>query len=147
MINGRFSLIAAVALVFRDGDKVLLLRRFNTGYMDGHYSLPSGHIDGNETAKQGAIREAREEVGADIKPHDLELLHTMHRKASDHERIDLFFVAKRWAGKLENMEPDRCDELKWVKIKSLPIKMAPEVRAGLQKIEAGEIYSDFNFPQ
>ena len=45
-----YKLVAAVHLfLIRDG-KVLLLRRFNTGYEDGQYSVIAGHLDGDEEA-------------------------------------------------------------------------------------------------
>lgn len=54
----RFTLIAAVHLFLLDGDKVLLSRRFQTGYEDGNFSVPAGHLDGNETIHEAMIREA-----------------------------------------------------------------------------------------
>ncbi|MGD8997230.1 MAG: NUDIX hydrolase, partial [Anaerolineae bacterium] len=44
----RFKLVSAVHLfLVRDG-QVLLLRRSNTGYEDGNYSVVAGHLNGDE---------------------------------------------------------------------------------------------------
>ncbi|MEI9913427.1 MAG: NUDIX domain-containing protein [Candidatus Saccharibacteria bacterium] len=50
MSKDKFKLIPAVHLLLVDKDKILLLRRFNTGYEDGKYSVVAGHIDGGEAA-------------------------------------------------------------------------------------------------
>ena len=86
----RFSLIPAVYVLLRNDDKIFLIRRAHTGYRDGFYSLPSGHIDGNESAVYAAAREAKEEVGVEIAEQDLKMVHVMHRLAEegDHERLD-----------------------------------------------------------
>jgi len=146
----RHKVIPAVYLVFVKDGKVLLLQRDNTGYMDGHYSLPAGHLDGNETAKTAAIREAKEEVGINLLPENLQLVHTMHRQVDPddrygHERIDMFFEAKHWQGEPRNAEPHKCNELAWRNIHDLPEKMVPEVKFALVKIAQHEPYSDFNF--
>lgn len=56
----RFKLIPAVYLLLRSKGKILLLRRSNTGYQDGMYSLIAGHLDGDELGTEGLIREAKE---------------------------------------------------------------------------------------
>ena len=57
-MSTRYTFISAVHLILINKNKVLLLRRLNTGYEDGNYSLPAGHIDQAETATQAVIREA-----------------------------------------------------------------------------------------
>lgn len=153
-IADRHKVIPASYIVLRDDKgRVLLLRRFQTGYRDGEYSLPSGHVGGvdergGEPALQTAVREAKEEVGVDIKPEDLRLVHTSHRYSDDpvpHERIDLFFETHAWQGEITNAEPHKCDELRWASLDDLPPNMTPEVRKGLAMIAKHEPYSDFGF--
>jgi 8-oxo-dGTP diphosphatase len=45
----RFQTPVAVHLFLLRGDQVLLLQRQNTGYKDGNWSVPAGHLDGGET--------------------------------------------------------------------------------------------------
>jgi 8-oxo-dGTP diphosphatase len=143
-----FKLIPAAYVIFRREGRVLLLRRANTGYFDGSYSLPAGHFDGGESAREVAIREAKEEVRVDIDPKDLKLRHTLHRISNipvKNERMDLFFETSEWNGEPINAEPDKCSELKWVSPENLPDNMAPEVRQALEKIAINESFSEMNF--
>ena len=148
-LQERHKLVAAAYIVFRKSDgKLLLLKRANTGYYDGYYSLPAGHLEGGETAAASAVREAREEVGVSLEPQNLKLVHAMHRKSINplpHERIDFYFEVTDWQGEPVNLEPHKCDELKWVSSKDLPTNMVPEVKQALQMVASGELYSDFGF--
>ncbi|MGB2762695.1 MAG: NUDIX domain-containing protein [Minisyncoccales bacterium] len=94
MLKERFKITPSVYLVLIKDDKILLSRRYNTGYFDNHYSFPAGHLDGEETLKQAMIREAREEIGIVLNPKDLELIHTMNRRIPDNERVDFFLPQK-----------------------------------------------------
>ena len=143
----RHSVVPAVYVIFRDGDKVLLLKRANTGYRDGDYSLPAGHLDGNESAATAAVREAKEEVGVDINPADLHLVHTQHRMAEsrDHERMNLFFEATKWRGELTNAEPHKCAEIRWASLNDLPENLVPELTHLFKHLAKNEPYGDFDF--
>jgi 8-oxo-dGTP diphosphatase len=143
----RWKVVPAVYVVLMQGDKILLLRRYQTGYQDGNYGLPAGHLDGGESALTAAVREAQEEVGVTIDPADLELVHTTHRLAEegDHERIDMYFKAKNYLGEPNNMEPDKCDELRWVSLNNLPGNIIPSVKLALSSIDSGKAYSDIGF--
>src|SRR5215469_6505010 len=101
--QGRSTLIPTVYLLLRHNNEVLLLRRANTGYMDGSYGLVAGHIEAREPAKNAMVREAKEEIGITIDPDDLRLVHTGHRYNRD--RIDLFFEADTWQDEILNAEP------------------------------------------
>jgi 8-oxo-dGTP diphosphatase len=141
-LRSRFPV--AVHLFFLRADRVLLLRRFNTGWEDGNYSVPAGHVDAGETVTQAAIREAREEIGVRLEPQDVEVVHVMHRKSED-ERIDFFLLARRWAGEIANQEPGKCDDLAWYPMASLPGNMIPYVRQALHNYQNGLLFSEFGW--
>lgn len=52
MRDKRFTLRVAAYLILIKKNKVLLLRRFNTGWEDGNYTLISGHLEGQEAVKK-----------------------------------------------------------------------------------------------
>ena len=140
----RFKLVSAVLIfLIRDG-KILLLRRFNTGYEDGNYSVVAGHLNGDEEVKAAAIREAREEVGVRIAPGDLRVVGVMHRKSND-ERIDFFLTATAWSGEVTNLEPDKCDRLAWFDVRDLPQNVIPYVRRALDNYRRGQWFDSFGW--
>lgn len=83
-----------VHLFFLRDNQILLLRRFNTGFRDGEYSVPTGHLDGDETVMKVGIREAKEEVGVDLRETDMVFSIVMHRIEGD-ERVDFFDTSPR----------------------------------------------------
>jgi 8-oxo-dGTP diphosphatase len=119
-----------VHLLFFRGDQILLLRRFNTGFRDGEYSVPAGHLDGNETVTAAAAREAEEEIGVQIEAGEMTFSSVMHRNEGD-ERIDFFVHVRRWQGEPVNAETDKCDELRWTDVNDLPMNTIPYVRRAI----------------
>jgi 8-oxo-dGTP pyrophosphatase MutT (NUDIX family) len=119
------------------------LRRFNTGFRDGEYSVPAGHLDGGETVMQAAIREAAEETGLPIAESDLTFSTVMHRIEGE-ERIDFFVQVHRWQGEPFNAEPDKCDDLCWVDIHALPANTIPYVRQALANHLAGLRFDEYS---
>lgn len=141
----KFKLIPEAHVFLMNGnDEVLLLRRFNTGYEDGKYSVVAGHIDGNEEVRAAAIREAREEAGIHIEISDIEVVGVIHRKDED-ERVAFFLAASRWSGDVVNAEPHRCDELSWYSIHNLPANMVLYVRRGFENYLSGRFYDSFGW--
>jgi ADP-ribose pyrophosphatase YjhB (NUDIX family) len=142
----RFSLIPEAHLLLFQNDQVLLLRRHNTGYEDGKFSVVAGHIDGGETAREAMSREAREEAGLEIKPEDLRLCHVIHRQ-SDSERVSFFFTTDVWHGEPVNREPHKCSELAWYPRSALPANLIPYVRHAIEQVAQGNPYSEFGWRQ
>jgi 8-oxo-dGTP diphosphatase len=140
----RATFPVTVHLLFFREDQVLLLRRFNTGYADGQYSVPAGHLDGGETVLAAARREALEETGVAIAAEDLTFSSVMHRMNAD-ERVDFFLHVRSWDGEPENTEPDKCDELRWVNMDELPDNIVPYVRQAIQNHHDGTRFYEFGW--
>lgn len=151
MADERFRVMAAVYLLFMEGDRIMLLRRYNTGYADGQYSLIAGHIDGDEPLRMAMVREAMEEAGISIEPSSLDLVHVLHRftpapDGSPDERVEFFFTPDRWEGTPRIMEPDKCDDLSWFPLDELPAETLDYVRHVVSMVREGIAYSEYGWP-
>lgn len=140
----RFMFKSAAFLLLRDGDRVLMYKRISV-HENGNYGLISGHLDGNETAQAGIIREAQEEIGITLQLEDLQVVHVMHYKTERDEYFTPYILAKKWKGEIQNLEPDRCADLAWFDKNSLPENTIRYVKQALDYIERGIFYSNFGF--
>lgn len=140
----RFTMIASSYLIIVADGKILLSRRVHTGYEDGKYSLPAGHIEDNESLTQGAAREIFEEVGVSVAPEKFVLVHVMHRKEDDI-RMDFFFTTKIGHQTPVNKEPEKCDDLRWFPLKHLPENTIPYIRHAIGCIKKNIFYSEFGW--
>lgn len=146
MLNlDRFQLKCCVHIVLRKPNgEVFLLRRYNTGYGDGLFIPPAGHIDGNEKVTNAAVREVMEEAGVKVKAKDLQMIHVMHRMSYD-ERIDFFFLAEKWEGEPKLAEPDKSDQVMWVSPQNLPANTVDYISFFFKEYAAGRMYSEFGW--
>jgi mutator protein MutT len=145
MAKERSKIIPTIYLVLIKNNKILLSRRFNTGFHDGEYSFPAGHLEGGETMIQAMIREAKEEIGVNLKAENLKLVHVMHRKEPNEERVNFFFVAENWKGKPKLMEPQKCDDLNWFEINNLPPNVIPYIKQAIECIKKKIFYSEIGW--
>ena len=139
--------IPAACVIFRKDDKFLFVLRSQTGFMDGKYTLPAGHVEDNESFKMAAVREAYEETGLVIRPDQLKHVHTQHTHNHDTpDRIHMFFEADDWIGTPKNMEPTIHGEIRWFKADDLPYGQIMDLVAeGLRQIAAGEPYGEYGW--
>jgi len=139
------KLATAVYLLLIEDEKILLLRRWNTGWEDGNYSLVAGHLEDNEMIIDAMIREAKEEINIILEPQDLQVIHVMHRYYLDEECIGFFLTATTWKGKPENQEPDKCDELRWFPLYNLPENIDPLMKKAIKQYQHNNFFSEFSW--
>ena len=110
----------SVNVLVIQGNKVMLSRRANTGWMDGSLCIPGGHVEVGETPRQALVREIEEELGVRIKADDLEFLCVAARNVSPTEYVAYEFVIRDKPYKFVNAEPEKCSELVWASLDQLP---------------------------
>jgi len=149
MTQTRFSVVpSAYLFLLRPSDEagepveqVLLQRRRGTGYMDGWWACAAaGHVEAGESVLASAVREAQEELGILISPDDLEPVTTVHRTTASNEpveeRIDLFFVVRRWQGHPHIAEPDKASDLQWWPVDQPPEHLVPHEAQALSAVQS-----------
>lgn len=144
MANKRVTASVNAYLILKKQDKLLLLLRKNTGYLDDHWGLPAGHVEPGESATEGMIREAKEELGIDLSLKDLRAVHIMHRK-TNRLNIDIFFECNNWTGEIENREPEKCGGVEFFSLSSLPSPIVDYHMTALRATEEKQFYSESGF--
>ena len=143
-MTARATFPVTVHLFFFREDKILLIRRFNTGFADEQYSVPAGHLDGDETVIAAAAREAEEEVGVQLEAKCIQFSQVMHRKDGD-ERVDFFVNVSEWHGEPINAEPNKCDDIRWVSVHDLPENTIPYIQKALRNHLHGIKFDEFGW--
>ena len=81
--------------------------------VQGHTSIPKGHVEGDETEAETALREIREETGLEVK---LDTAFRHEVQYSPYEGIEkqvIFFAAELAGGEMKNQECE-VSSLEWV---------------------------------
>jgi 8-oxo-dGTP diphosphatase len=137
----------ATYLIIRKGNKIGLILREKTSWMNGYWAIPAGKIEHGETSMQTAVREAKEEVGITVKPTDLKFLHTMHRSADGNVWVDFCFEVTKWTGDPHNAEPHKHKEFAWHDIDNLPTKTIPSLLFLIEQIKQGNHHSEYGWEE
>lgn len=140
----RFKIPVGVCIILRKGNKIALQLRKNT-WMAGHYGLIGGHLDGNEEIKNAVIREAKEEVGIDILPADLNLKTIWHSNNDREEYLSFYFECTKWQGEIQNLENEKCARIDWIDMDNLPKNVYPTLPKVIEKIKSGILFFEDKF--
>jgi 8-oxo-dGTP diphosphatase len=143
-LHGRFSVVPAAYIVFlrgpADSREVLLQLRQGTGFMDDHWACAAaGHVERGESVFAAAAREAEEEVAVtDVVLTPLTAMQrTNNTGLAIDERVDYFFACTAWTGEPRIVEPDKCADLRWFGLDSLPTPVVPHELAVLAGVRDG----------
>ena len=119
------------------GKKEILMMLAN--YLGNKYDLPGGHLEPNEDLFDAMNREAKEELGIEIEREDMQIIHIYHHYEKD--LLKFVFKVKKFKNKIQNLEPEKCKELKWIEIENLPDNTLSGIRRELEYIKAKKSYS------
>lgn len=141
------KVVPSVFTIIEKDGKYLLLRRANTGYMDGWYDLPAGHLEDREELKDGAVRELKEETGLVALPNDLRLVHVYQNHTDEPPHYGYIFFARMWTGTPEILEPSKCDDMGWFDLDKLPEKTLPYTRQALGSLGQKDVSTSYHKPK
>lgn len=128
---GKCNFRIAVNLIVKKDNKVLLMRRFNTGWNDGKYALMGGHVEDGENPETAVVREAFEELGIVVNPENIAYKRTtiVH---PDH--VYLYYECEKFSGEPVIAEPDQCDDLRYFDLDNLPENLIGADKVALESI-------------
>ena len=134
------KLAVYVCLVLERDNQVLLLKRANTGWMDGFWHVPGGSLEENESLAHAIVREAHEELDIIIDQTHVKLVYVMHL---NKQTMGFYFLAPEWKGEPKNNEPNLASDIAWFDLNNLPEKMSPFARKVIETYKSGANYSYF----
>ena len=137
-----FPVLAHTLLV--RNDQVLLLRRAHTGYLDGWYALPGGHLQRGESIVACAIRECLEETGLVLDPARVRPAAVMPYRSADQQGVDFIMACDAIAGEPRLGEPDRFDDVRWFGVDALPRNAAPYIEHAIALARSGDWFFEFS---
>lgn len=121
-------------IIVKNG-KILLGKR-GSGYGQGTWGFPGGHLELDEDLIDGAEREIKEELG--LTDQKLEFLSITEGVRDEAHYIQVNFIIKDFKGEVKLMEPDRCEEWRFFEIDNLPENIYPPhqniIKAYLQNV-------------
>lgn len=123
-----------VALLIRDGTKVLLLKR-KGAHAPGHWACPGGWVDFAETARDACVREAKEELGVEIEIDRFLTFREEAFLADPLQSLSLYFEAHIVKGVPAIQELEKCAELRWVDLRHpFPDPLFPHLASVLVEV-------------
>lgn len=126
------------------GDQLFLLRRAGTGFMDGYYVLPGGHVQAGESLTQAAARECEEETG--VRPASLRAVCVLPYRSGRHQGINVVFEGGDLPGDPGLGEPAHCDRAAWFDRSALPHPVAPWLPEVLEMSARGDWFRELYWP-
>lgn len=125
MIPGKdFVGVGCGAVILNDKNQILLMKRGKEcRNKAGFWTIPGGRVELFETFQDAIKREVLEEIGVEVQVIKLISLTDDIIKEEDQHWVSPQYLCKITNGEIKNMEPHKCDELKWFDLNDLPDKL------------------------
>lgn len=127
---------------------VLLQRRKNTGFADGLWDLScSGHVEDGESMTDACVRECAEELGIHVAREDLKFFTLIHKRDKECNLVyyNGYFYLNKYEGQPTVCEHDKCSQICWFNILSLPEDIIPDRRAAIEAYIAKVPYLEYGW--
>jgi len=109
--------IGVAVFVMKNGSFLMGKRKSNHGY--GTWAVPGGHLEWLETPELCGEREVTEECGLKI-ANIRKLTFTNNIFGADKHYVTLWLMADYVSGEPQLLEPDKCEEWRWVTWDTMP---------------------------
>jgi len=124
------------AFILNEKNQILLSKRSKKSRNKaGYWTIPGGRVEFFEKVEDALKREIKEELGIDIKI--IKLLSVTNDIINEENQhwISPQFLCKIVKGTPKNLEPKKCDEIKWFDIDNLPDKLTNTTMNGLKYLK------------
>lgn len=127
------------ALIINDKREALLLKRTSkTRNQAGFWMQPGGGVEFGERVEDSVKREIKEELGIDIEIlRFLSFTEGIMPEEKQHW-VALSFLGKIIGGEVQNLEPEKHEEIKWFSLNNLPEPLAQNTKDSIKEYLKGE---------
>ena len=123
-INANELPIGINALIINEHNQIVLGLRAGHRGGAGTYGLVGGKTQNGESIEETARREIKEETGLDVNLEDLEVINMFTTQSTaDVMFYQIGVLVKKYSGQPKNLEPKKCDELKFFNLDNLPTNL------------------------
>jgi len=136
---------AAANVICEHGSHILLIRRSkNADTWPNHWAFPWGKLENDETFRECAIREVREEVGINFTTDDISSESFVMTRTITGTKLFYFANIHNYENVPEILEPNLIDDMAWFSVDNLPDLLIPHHRIGLESLYAWKSYTEFD---
>ena len=130
------------ALIINDKNQILLGLRAGHRGGAGTWGLIGGKARTGEPIEDTCIREIKEEVGLTVKAEHLQVINMFTTQSTpEYLFFQIGVLVKSWEGVPKNMEPDRCDEVRFFDLDKLPENLFMGTKGNIELYKKKEFYN------
>jgi len=134
-----------IGIILQKNNEIFLIQRANTNWMSGYWNFPGGLVEKDETIRQAACREAKEEIGVTIVPQDFTVAHVLHvhkNEINTQDIVGIYFKTHQWSGQAINAEPNKIIAADWFDLRKLPHNITEHALLAIDGLKEKNYYSE-----